>query len=1103
MNPRRCVARTPRGSARPAVVAVVALLCALGIALTDADVARSETASAPVRGQASGEDTSPAFDLYLGPGFLLYTLGGITEAASPGLDLYLGPHFAPFASGGFASASSSTFDAWLGLFHEGRATSNPADIDTREGDPSFVAAPTLLVAAPFGCTAGIHLNWVDNSADETGFIIERKPAGFSPVFYNAVASLAANTTFTYDVPPFGAEWTYRVRAVRGQASSAYSSEATCAGGVATGAIALSGGVTIKSIGDRQGLRVHVRPPLGTDTWAGVKAVTVIMGDREDFTAPLDIQTLTTLPVSGEVVLDRFQGSPALGRWFRVLFRNECDIEIPAVAGTIGPYLAKQAPIVFVHGIWGSADNWRSWEDYFQSPDHGRLRTAAIPFRCDGDSWETWAATNDKGQSPYEILPQFIEDKLAGEWSAFESVDIVAHSQGGLAARYYIERTSFPKRVRRLVMLGTPNHGGNFAWLKSQIGPMVPDECANTGHGDGASSLRHDSPRLAFLNYGVEDLAKQERTCDNAGLPDEHVLSKRGDTRYYLVAGTASDGRCAWGNPLFCIVRNARTQDACSGDGIVDWESVRLRSLLDEQPARQWLDTDLAFRGVSALSHDDKTQANNFVLTRMASKAYLESTELRAFVEFLLAGDDTGLPSSSMGTGAQPALGGSAAARADDSPLAVLVATHDDTLTASPREHAVRIDGCSDFVAMVEWREGAGRVRLRAPDSTVYAMEDTLATRWLHYEANDTLAYAAFQVTNPPAGTWALIVDEPVTTPTRYAETWVSEGSPFTLRLDPPAIRVTNQQAGVLTARLSEGETAVAAQFEAWLHAPDGSTAPIALHDDGLDGDSLAADHVYSGTAASATQDGAYRVTCSARAWPTSESSPERYGEVVFDVAARPSLRLATADLSAAPPQSSVGQLTELRATLRNSGTVAADSAFVVFQRELTGDTLAALTVFVPAADSAQVTALWTPNEPGTHAIRVTASLTRQSEADPSDDVATFALPVVDVSRTLDVPPVAPAPVPTVFELAPPRPNPFRHVLALDFTVPHAQHVSLAVYDLQGRRVRRIADEWVAPGRYTRTWDARDQNGSAVRGGVFFIRLEGADRKVTRRAILIP
>lgn len=64
------------------------------------------------------------------------------------------------------------------------------------------------------------------------------------------------------------------------------------------------------------------------------------------------------------------------------------------------------------------------------------------------------------------------------------------------------------------------------------------------------------------------------------------------------------------------------------------------------------------------------------------------------------------------------------------------------------------------------------------------------------------------------------------------------------------------------------------------------------------------------------------------------------------------------------------------------------------------------------------------------------------------------------------------------------PNPFASQAAIEFALSRPARVRLAVYDVAGREVVRLVDEWKMPGRYTVPWAA---DGTAC--GVYFYRFE--------------
>ena len=69
-------------------------------------------------------------------------------------------------------------------------------------------------------------------------------------------------------------------------------------------------------------------------------------------------------------------------------------------------------------------------------------------------------------------------------SGTERVDVVAHSMGGLALRYFLHYRGGAPRVRRVVFMGTPHRGTWAAYL---------------GWGDGAREMRPGHSFLASLS----------------------------------------------------------------------------------------------------------------------------------------------------------------------------------------------------------------------------------------------------------------------------------------------------------------------------------------------------------------------------------------------------------------------------------------------------------------------------------------------------------------------------------------------------------------------------------------------------------------------------
>lgn len=80
--------------------------------------------------------------------------------------------------------------------------------------------------------------------------------------------------------------------------------------------------------------------------------------------------------------------------------------------------------------------------------------------------------------------------------------------------------------------------------------------------------------------------------------------------------------------------------------------------------------------------------------------------------------------------------------------------------------------------------------------------------------------------------------------------------------------------------------------------------------------------------------------------------------------------------------------------------------------------------------------------------------------------------------------------PVAFRLGSSYPNPFNPQTCIPLEVPAAGGtVTLQVYDVLGRPVRRLVRGALAPGRHALLWDGRDETGRGVAAGVYLYRLE--------------
>ncbi len=92
--------------------------------------------------------------------------------------------------------------------------------------------------------------------------------------------------------------------------------------------------------------------------------------------------------------------------------------------------------------------------------------------------------------------------------------------------------------------------------------------------------------------------------------------------------------------------------------------------------------------------------------------------------------------------------------------------------------------------------------------------------------------------------------------------------------------------------------------------------------------------------------------------------------------------------------------------------------------------------------------------------------------------------------------------PHVLGLAQNYPNPFNPQTFIEFTLPAAGRVTVAVYDGRGRLVRTLVDEVRGAGGHTLVWDGSDDGGRSSASGVYHCILKADGRELRRKMTLL-
>ncbi len=118
----------------------------------------------------------------------------------------------------------------------------------------------------------------------------------------------------------------------------------------------------------------------------------------------------------------------------------------------------QRTVVFVHGLGANRAGFLPLRGYLRL--HGHAQQLSYDYRSSG-SLESLALG----------LKRAIDTSVGGG-----RIDLVAHSMGGLVARFYLQQLGGARRVDRLITLGTPHRGSHAANFipSALVRQLLPD-----------------------------------------------------------------------------------------------------------------------------------------------------------------------------------------------------------------------------------------------------------------------------------------------------------------------------------------------------------------------------------------------------------------------------------------------------------------------------------------------------------------------------------------------------------------------------------------------------------------------------------------------------
>ena len=92
--------------------------------------------------------------------------------------------------------------------------------------------------------------------------------------------------------------------------------------------------------------------------------------------------------------------------------------------------------------------------------------------------------------------------------------------------------------------------------------------------------------------------------------------------------------------------------------------------------------------------------------------------------------------------------------------------------------------------------------------------------------------------------------------------------------------------------------------------------------------------------------------------------------------------------------------------------------------------------------------------------------------------------------------------PNIFSLHQNYPNPFNPKTTINYNLPDNAHVSLAIYDLMGKRVITLIDDPKSAGSRSVQWNATNNKGDPVSAGMYIYIIQAGNFRQNKKMVLL-
>ncbi|MGB2698008.1 MAG: dockerin type I domain-containing protein, partial [Candidatus Zixiibacteriota bacterium] len=151
--------------------------------------------------------------------------------------------------------------------------------------------------------------------------------------------------------------------------------------------------------------------------------------------------------------------------------------------------------------------------------------------------------------------------------------------------------------------------------------------------------------------------------------------------------------------------------------------------------------------------------------------------------------------------------------------------------------------------------------------------------------------------------------------------------------------------------------------------------------------------------------------------------------------------------------------------------------------------------YIPAGEGSIVKLRFTGKDP------ITLQTTKISH---QDGISLVSKDAEDLEFEFNTTPVAKSTkeLPNEFSLSQNHPNPFNPHTLINYALPQDAKVSLVIYNVLGRKVKTLVNEYQTAGFQSAEWDGTNDNGSVTSSGIYFYKLVAGDYNQTKKMVML-